>query len=287
MSRFWTPLRQIADRITYRHTGLLGTGDTAPLRVEGAAPTVLAFHGFCGVPQEVAVVCDAARATGLSATAPLLAGHGTSAADLAPLRFRDWVDSVRESLAAASREGPVLLAGLSLGSLVALQLALEQPARVAGLVVLGNALWLAQPFPGLALRAVKALRLPDFGFPKFAPDIADPQARRRHTTYPSQPVYCAIDVQDAAGRLREELGRITCPTLILHGAHDRVCPVSNAWRLAERLGSSDVEVRIFPRSRHVLTCDVERPQVQAAIEGFLRRWAPATATHEPSVALGA
>lgn len=283
MSRFWAPLRQIADRVTYRHKGLLGTGDTAPLRVEGAAPTVLAFHGFCGVPQEVAVVCDAARASGLAAVAPLLAGHGTSAADLAPLRFRDWVDSVREPFDAASQKGPVLLAGLSLGSLVALHLALEQPARVAGLVVLGNALWLAEPFPALALRAVKALRLPDFGFPKFAPDIADPEARRSHTTYPSQPVHGAIDVQAAADRLHEELGRITCPTLILHGAQDRVCPVSNAWRLAERLGSREIEVRIFPRSRHVLTCDVERTQVQGAIENFLRRWAPRQA-REPSAA---
>lgn len=274
MSRLWAPLRQIADRVTYRHGGLLGAGDVAPLQVDGATPTVLAFHGYCGVPREVAVVCEAARARGLGALAPLLAGHGTSPADLAPLRFRDWVGSVRAPLAAASERGPVILAGLSLGSLVALHLALERPARVAGLVLLGNALWLTQPFPALALRAVKALRLPDFGFPKFAPDIGDPEARRDHTTYPSQPVHGAIDVQETADRLVRELGRITYPTLILHGARDRTCPVSNAWRLAERLGSADVQVRILPRSRHVLTRDVERAQVQEAIEGFLSRWAP-------------
>src|SRR5690606_37309425 len=118
--------------------------------------------------------------------------------------------------------------------------------RVVGLVLLGNALWLARPFPGLVLSLVDALKLPDFGFPKFGTDLGDPETRRDHTTYPSQPVGGAIDVQRAGKRLRAELHRVTCPTLVLHGALDRTCPVSNAWRVAERLGTTDVQVRVLP-----------------------------------------
>lgn len=273
MNRLWPPLRDLADRVTYRQGGLTGKPDPSPIRLIGRSPTVVAFHGYCGVPREVAVVCEAAAACGLGARAPLLAGHGTTPADLAPLRFADWVASVRSTVEEAAAEGPVVLAGLSLGSLVALQLTLERPDRVAGLVLLGNALWLSRPFPSVALRLVDALKLPDFGFPKFTTDLGDAAAREDHTTYPSQPVHGAIDLQKAADRLAGELGSITCPTLILHGARDRTCPVSNAWKLAERLGSTEVHVRILPRSRHVLTRDVEREVVRAAVEAFLARWA--------------
>lgn len=270
----WTALRDFADRVTYRQGGLIGDPDPAPIHVTGRSPTVLAVHGFCGVPREVAVVCEAAGSLGLAARAPLLAGHGTSPADLAPLGFEDWVASVEPTFRELAARGPVVLAGLSLGSLVALELFLRHGDRgaVVGMVLLGNALWLAQPFPGLVLRLVEALKVPDFGFPKFTTDLGDPEARRNHTTYPSQPVGGAIEVQKAGARLRGELGRVTCPTLVLHGALDRTCPVSNAWRLAERLGSRDVEVRILPRSRHVLTRDLERDQVHAAIATFLGRF---------------
>src|SRR5690606_26806750 len=46
----------------------------------------------------------------------------------------------------------------------------------------------------------------------------------------------------------------------------------NAWRVAARLGTTDVQVRVLPRSRHVLTRDVERDQVQAAVAEFLARY---------------
>lgn len=266
-------LREVAERVTLRRGGLLGRPDAAPRRVEGRTPTVLALHGYCGVPREVEVVVEAAKSLGLAAHAPLLAGHGTSPAELAPLRFADWVASVRGALAEAEARGPVVLAGLSLGSLIALELTLERPESVVGLVLLGNALWLSRPFPSWALRAVDGLGLPDFGLPKFGTDLGTEEARRDHTTYPSQPVRAAIDLQKAADRLLGELPRISCPTLLLHGALDRTCPVSNAWRVAERLGTHDVSVRIFPRSRHVLTRDVEREDVRRALESFLARWA--------------
>ncbi len=264
-------LTELLHRATYRKDGLSGDGACARIDRPGAQPTVLALHGYCGVPAEIALACDAADDVGLASTAPLLAGHGRTARELAPLRFADWVRGAEEELLRASESGPVLLAGLSLGSLVALELALRHPSRVRGLALLANALWLTRPFPALALRAVGALGLPDFAFPKFGSDISDPEARRTHVSYLAQPVRGAIDLQRAADRIYAELGRIQCPTLVLHGARDRVCPVENAWKAAERLGSPDVEVRVFPRSHHILTRDVEKTVVRQALAQFFRR----------------
>ena len=44
--------------------------------------------------------------------------------------------------------------------------------------------------------------------------------------------------------------------------------------VAERLGSEDCRVVIFPRSRHVITHDVENHDVRREIGNFLRRFAP-------------
>lgn len=264
-------LKGLIDRATYREDALTGLGVADRIVVEGKTPRVLAFHGYCGVPAEVALVCEAARDSGRAAVAPLLAGHGVSARALSSVRFDDWVNDAERELLAATKDGPAILAGLSLGSLISLELALRHPEKVRALVLLANALWLSGPFPSLALRAVEKLRIPDFAMPKFTSDISDAEARRTQTTFLAQPVHGAIALQNAGDRLQSELGHIACPVLVLHGARDRVCPVQNAWRAAEKLGSSDVQVRIFPRSHHILTRDVEKDAVRAAMDEFFRR----------------
>lgn len=246
-------------------------GDRVPctLRAEGATPSVLAFHGFGGTPFEVELVVDAARELGLNALAPLLPGHGTSALDLSNTRWSDWTRAARTAF--DELPGPIVVVGFSMGSLLAASLAAQNPGRVAGLVLLANAAWLTSPFPSWALAIIERLGLPDFLAPKRGPDIADPESAQTHVSYASHPVHAAIDVRRAGIRVRERLALVRCKTLILHGAKDRVCPVANAWRVAESLGTDDCRVVIFPRSRHILTRDVERDAVKRELLAFFGR----------------
>jgi carboxylesterase len=248
---------------------MIGEGDPSPIRCSGARPGVLALHGFGGTPLEVELVVDVARELGLAAYAPLLPGHGTHVEDLARSRLADWERGAEQAYnELAARHAPLLIAGLSLGSLLAARLAARRPETTAGLVMLANALWLTSPFPAWGLSAVALLGLRDFSIPKLAADIADPVARRSHLTYPAQPVHAAIDVQRAGVEVRAELGRVRCPALVLHGARDRVCPVANAERALRLLGSTQKRVVVFPRSRHILTRDLDR----AAVRGELLRF---------------
>ncbi|HET9958802.1 MAG TPA: alpha/beta fold hydrolase [Polyangiaceae bacterium] len=259
---------------------LTGERSPAQLTLAGASPPVLGLHGFGGTPFEVEGVIEAARRSGLAALCPLLPGHGKrSARALSVMRYSDWFSAAEQALLSLGE--PAVIAGFSMGSLLAMELAIRYPERVLGLVLMGNAAWLKQPFPGLALSLAERLRLPDFMLRKRGPDIGDALARADHVSYNAHPVHAAIEVRRAGERLREELGKITCPTLVLHGAKDRVCPVENAWRVAERLGTEDCRVVVFPRSRHVLMRDFERAAVREEIARFLRRWAPAGAEAEP------
>ena len=252
-------------------SGALTADAPAPIRIQGAAPGVLAFHGFGGTTREVELCTEVAEEVGLAALARSLPGHGSHARDLAKTRFADWVagaESAYQELAAA---GPVIAAGISMGSLVAAQLAITHPDRVQGLVMLANAAWLRPPL-AFALRAGGLLRIPDFLVKKKGgSDIADPAARSTQISYTADPVHAAIDLERAGRAIRERLSQVRCPTLIIHGALDRVCPVENAWRVANLLGTKDVRVVIMPRSHHIVTRDVEKAEVARELRNFYSR----------------
>lgn len=253
--------------------GWLGTGDPSTQRVAGRGPGLLALHGFGGTPVEVQLMLDVATDLGLQACAPCLPGHGTSPKDLAQTGFADWIRGAEQALSelyvSAGRK-PLVVTGLSMGSLLALELALRHPDRVRCLVLMANALWLRSPFPSLALSLAERLRVRDFQMPKLASDLGDPEVRRSHLTYASQPVHAAIDLQREARRLRDRLDQVRCPTFLVHGARDRLCPAENADRAARAMVNAETRVLILPRSRHIVTRDVERREVQRRVVDYLK-----------------
>lgn len=250
---------------------LMGEGVAAPLVLPGRAPRVLAFHGFTGTPQEVALVVEVASELGLGAEAPLLPGHGARVSELAPLRFADWLAAAEEHYARLAAHGPVIVAGLSMGSLLAFHLAANHPTTTLGVIAMANAMWLKSPWPTWGLELADRIRIPDFWMPKSAADLGDREQRALHLTYNAQPVRAAISLLRAGEALSEQLHRVHAPTLLLHGELDAVAPVSNAYRVSVRLGTVDKRTVILPRSHHILTRDVERATVRVEIATFLRR----------------
>lgn len=244
--------------------------EAAPRRVPGRTPSVLALHGYTGVPQEVELVVQAAAKLGLLAYAPVLPGHGTSPRDLAHLRFDDFLSKSRTYYAELAQKGPVIVIGLSLGSVLAAALAIENPDTTLGLGILANAFWLRSPFPSWPLVCFEKLPLADFGMLKMHSDLSDQGARESHVSYHVQPVRAAASVQAGGAYWAERLHQLRTRTLILHGAKDRVCPVENALRVGEAITDAPTRTVIFPRSHHILTRDVEREMVYAEIFAFLR-----------------
>lgn len=251
---------------------LSASGNAEAIAYTGDRPSVLALHGFTGVPEEVRLVCEAARDSGLEARAPLLPGHGSNPRELSRLTFDDIVRGIRPEFDELRARGPIILVGLSMGALVATDLYLSAPGDVLGLGLLANAFLLPRPMPGTVLAWMQRVHFPDFGMPKWDTDIADPEARRTHVSYRLQPMRFAASMQSAGKRLFDELFRVHCPTLVVHGAYDHACPVQNAWKVAERLGTPDRRVVILPRSRHVISRDLDRAQLKQELSSFFLRF---------------
>lgn len=253
---------------------LLGGPPIGTLEVAGHGPGVLALHGFGATPQEVELVIQIAREQGLAACAPLLPGHGTSVLDLARTRYSHWLGAAERALfALAVEHRQVIVIGSSMGSLLALDLAVDYPEVVVGIGVLGSPIRLPWPYPSLALAAIDWLGIPDFTLPKSAPDILDPEGRRTQVTYSEQPAHAGNEVRRAGRRVEGRLGLVSCPAFIAHGRHDRVCPVGNARIVHDRIATpaAEKELLLLTRSHHIITRDLERGILHTRLGAFVAR----------------
>lgn len=69
----------------------------------------------------------------------------------------------------------------------------------------------------------------------------------------------------------KQLGEIVCPTLVLGGALDWICPIEQSRILAEKI--SRAHLKEFPKSAHSIAAD-ENAAYLAAVAGFLTYPAP-------------
>ena len=64
----------------------------------------------------------------------------------------------------------------------------------------------------------------------------------------------------------DQLSSIACPTLVLAGAHDWICPPNHSQEIAERIPRA--HVKVFSKSAHNIAGD-EPEEFLAAVRGFL------------------
>ncbi len=210
------------------------------------------------------------RLPGRRTLAPDLPGHGRSLPrDEATIgdyaeEVADWLDAVGVP--------PAVLVGHSMGSAVALSLALASADRVRGLVLIG-----AGPRLRVNARLLEATSRPDtfpdavekiiaWSFAAQASARLVELARRRMLEVDAESAHRALtscNAFDAGDRLAE----IACPTLILVGDSDRMTPPALSDELAEKIPGARLEV--IPGAGHMLM--MERPRdVADRLQAFCR-----------------
>jgi pimeloyl-ACP methyl ester carboxylesterase len=168
--------------------------------------------------------------------------------------------------------------GLSMGGMIAQELAIRFPERVRGLVLGGTTPGgprAARPAVGelgaLAGGAAGGRRRSDGAWlgkwlfseefrrehPDRVRDLLRNFARHRATPQGIWAHWWASVYHDTMSRLH----RIEAPTLVMHGERDAMAPISNARLLAERI--PDAELAIVPGSGHAYL--LERPEASFAL----------------------
>ena len=239
--------------------------ETGGFLFPGGPTGCLLIHGFSGTPYEMRELGVRLAGAGHTVRGVHLPGHATHGPELVAAGWRDWYAAAVHGLDDLARQcSSVTVVGLSMGALLALRLAAERADTVGRVAVLAPALVLAD---GRLRRAAPFLRLAGPWLPrrwavraKESSDIADGEARAVHPLFP-MPVRGMADLVALQRQVRPLLPRVRQPVLILHGRLDRTCPLENVEILRAEIGSTEITSRIFERSAHVLTVDVERLEV--------------------------
>lgn len=246
----------------------------------GRSPACVLVHGFTATAEEMAFLARQLSEKGRQAIAVQLPGHGSSAADLNRVAWRDWYDRLEQTLLAfATPAQPAIVVGQSLGALLAMWAALHRAERVAALVLLAPALvlqsrwlhWLRPALPLLA-RWRPLLR-------KGPSDIADPEARAARRGYDQIPVRALYELLCLQREVRKALPLLRQPILALQSAADHTC----SWQGIELLkaaGAGRVEIVRLERSFHVVSVDCEKEIVAARVHEFVERYV--ASHHDPS-----
>lgn len=230
---------------------------------------VLCLHGLSGTPYEVRAIGEACAARGLAAVGPVLPGHGASAEALAAVSsFSRWVEAAREEARRLrERHAQVFVAGLSMGGLLALDLAAE--ALVDALAVVGTPLRLPAP---VRVAVPLLWRFRPYVPKRGGSDIVDAAARARHPSMNVMPLRAVHELLRLQRTVVRALPRVRAPILVAHGARDRTANPADAQAILRGVGSSEREWLECTGSGHVVPVDVDGPLLaEAAATFFLRR----------------
>jgi carboxylesterase len=225
---------------------------------------VLVLHGFTGNPQSLRPLAEAVAKAGFTVDLPLLPGHGTAVEDMVPTRWADWLAAAEAAYQAlASRCQKVAVTGLSMGGSLTCWLAEEHP-EIAGIAVVNP---LIEPPVPEFLDGIRALL--DAGtevIDGIGSDIAKEGAVE--AAYPGTPLAPALSLFEGVATVKERLGTIHCPVLLLSSRQDHVVdPVSGDILEASTGGA--VERVHLERSFHVATLDWDAPLIEKQVVGFV------------------
>ncbi len=209
----------------------------------GRQPTLVFLPGFMSDMAGEKATLLAAHASGLGHASLRLdySGHGTSTGQFVHGTIGRWT---QDALFLIDRltQGPVVLAGSSMGGWIALLAARARPDRVTALVGIAAAPDFTETLMWAGLdEAARAVLLRD-------------GLLRIPSAYGGEQIITRGLIED--GRNHLVLGGpipITCPVRLLHGQQDPDVPWQTALQLARRLESTDVQVTLIKDAGHRLS----------------------------------
>lgn len=238
--------------IDFAKLNLFSGEEHTPFIWKEGKPAILLVHGFLGTPAETRPLAHELHHSGWTVQSILLPGFGTDIHSLQERTYHEWVTTVQNAYRLLSlNHAPVIVAGHSLGSAIALNVAArEQPE---GLILLAPFwrlgkpwhYWIWQLIKRVFWRGVRPLRKANFSDPKlihemskFMPDLdlSDPDVQQQLRQFRMSPH--PFDQLIQVGRQAyKHLPTIQTPTLIIQGTEDTVVPSQNTKQLVAKFNA--------------------------------------------------
>ncbi|GMV40440.1 MAG: hypothetical protein AMXMBFR64_21560 [Myxococcales bacterium] len=229
---------------------------------------VLLLHGFTSDVAAVDGLLPHLRAANIDVERPVLRGHGTHHLDLRGVTAAHWVtDAERAMVALANRVDRVVVVGLSMGGLVALELARRHPLTIAGVVTVAAALRFADPLTPMAPLLARLFRT--WPSPRA---FNDPSLAAHSRNYPRFATDAFASLLAFSREVESRLGEVHVPIRVLQSRRDTVIAPVSANLVYEKVGSAHRELLWYEQSGHEMMQDLEADQVFGDIMDFVLRF---------------
>jgi carboxylesterase len=156
------------------------------------------------------------------------------------------------------------MVGLSMGGTLTLYAAAKHPDVIRGAVTINAAVRVG----GAAMAALIFDRNAPTTVPGIGSDIKAPGTQE--LAYGEVPVKAFGEALKLATVTHEMLPAVTCPALVITSRDDHVVDPSNGPLIAQRLGSSRIDMRWLNDSFHVATLDNEKKRIAEDTVAFIR-----------------
>ncbi|RZU47378.1 carboxylesterase [Fluviicoccus keumensis] len=214
---------------------------------------VLLVHGLMAAPEEVREWAEDLHRQGYTVYAPRLAGHGTSADDLASRTAEEWMDSVERGrrILHSAGCGRIAIAGFSTGGAVALASVIRQPEAYAALISISAPLRFKSWKASVAEPVDLWNRLLDrLGINAWRQDFVHNDADNPQINYRRCPVHSIVQIRRLMRAVRRGLPGIRIPALVMHADADPKVDVRGGREIYRRLGSATKRYREVAFHRH-------------------------------------
>lgn len=230
---------------------------------------VLILHGFTGSRATVAPVIPQAEALGLPWLLPQLRGHWSKPEDLLGVTYTDMFEDAKAALNELQTSvARVAVVGLSVGALLALNLAIERPDDIESLVVLAPALRYVHPLTRVSALLARFIKM----WPKSDLDaFTDRSLASRAGNYTHMSTAAFVSVYRAGQRIEMSLPKVAAPLLVLGARQDKIIQPRCAQIVYDHTGSTSKELIWFDRSGHEMLLDCEADAVVARIGIFFKQ----------------
>lgn len=256
---------------------------------------VLLIHGITGTPSEMRHLGRRLNKAGFSVLCNTLPRHCSTLAELKKVTWQEIYAACKDDfLNLTGQCQKVYAGGISMGALLAIHLAAELPAQMAGIIALAPTF----DYDGWAVHKGKALMTLAWHIPfvrnsvnireSWPYGIKDEATRNNFARFykrasaskfykevllfgsPFFPLCNLYQHHLFAKVVMREIPSVNAPILLVHAAEDDMTSRKNSDYIYGHIGSKDKTLVILKDSYHMITIDKEKEEVAAKVIDFLQ-----------------
>lgn len=235
---------------------------------------VLICHGYAEHARRYDHVAQRFGAAGLLTYALDLRGHGRSGGKRVHLKnISEYTADFHHLVGLATAAHPELkrvVLGHSMGGGVVFTYGVEHPDDYAAMVLSGPAVYAHDAVSPVMIGVAKIVGsvLPGLPVENLPADAVsrDPQVVAAYESDPlvhhgKLPAGIAKALIGVGETMPQRAAALTAPLLVVHGGQDKLIPVAGSERLVDCVGSSDVNLKVYPELYHEVFNEPERAVV--------------------------